>query len=49
VIANSSLTSDSDALRVCREIARAIEQQLHYPGEIKVTVLREVRSVEYAR
>ncbi len=49
VIANASQTSDSDALRVCREIARAIEQQLHYPGEIKVTVVRETRAVEYAR
>jgi len=49
VIANASQTSDSDALRVCREIARAIEEQLHYPGEIKVTVVRETRAVEYAR
>jgi ribonuclease Y len=49
VIANASQTSDSDALRVCREIAKAIEEQLHYPGEIKVTVVRETRAVEYAR
>jgi ribonuclease Y len=49
VIANASQTSDSDAVKVCREIARAIEQQLHYPGEIKVTVVRETRAVEFAR
>jgi ribonucrease Y len=49
VIANASQTSDSDALRVCRDIARAIEEQLHYPGEIKVTVVRETRAVEFAR
>ncbi len=49
VIANAARTSDSDALRVCREIARAIEQQLNYPGEIKVTVVRETRAVEYAK
>jgi ribonuclease Y len=49
VIANASQTSDSDALRVCRDIARAIEQQLNYPGEIKVTVVRETRAVEFAR
>lgn len=49
VIANASQTTDSDALRVCREIARAIEEQLHYPGEIKVTVVRETRAVEFAR
>ncbi|HZT83448.1 MAG TPA: HDIG domain-containing protein, partial [Gemmataceae bacterium] len=49
VIADASRTSDADALRVCREIAKAIEQQLNYPGEIKVTVVRETRAVEYAR
>jgi ribonuclease Y len=49
VIANASQTSDSDALRVCRDIAKAIEERLHYPGEIKVTVVRETRAVEFAR
>jgi ribonuclease Y len=49
VIANAHQTSDSDAVKVCHDIARAIEEQLHYPGEIKVTVVRETRAVEYAR
>ncbi|OAI49075.1 ribonuclease Y, partial [Planctomycetaceae bacterium SCGC AG-212-F19] len=49
VIANASQTSDHDAIKVCREIAKAIEEQLHYPGEIKVTVVRETRAVEFAR
>jgi ribonuclease Y len=49
VIANAARTSDSDAVRVCREIAKAIEEKLDYPGEIKVTVVREMRAVEYAR
>jgi ribonuclease Y len=49
VIANAATTSDSEAVKVCHDIARAIEEQLHYPGEIKVTVLRETRVVEYAR
>ncbi len=49
VIANASQTSDDDAVRVCRDIAKAIEQQLNYPGEIKVTVVRETRAVEFAR
>jgi ribonuclease Y len=49
VIANAARTTDSDAVRVCREIAKAIEAQLNYPGEIKVTVVRETRAVEYAR
>jgi ribonucrease Y len=49
VIANAAQTSDSDAVRVCRDIAKAIEEQLNYPGEIKVTVVRETRAVEYAK
>jgi ribonuclease Y len=49
VIANAAHTTDSDALKVCRDIARAIEEQLNYPGEIKVTVVRETRAVEFAR
>jgi ribonucrease Y len=49
VIANASQTSDNDAVRVCRDIAQAIEQRLNYPGEIKVTVVRETRAVEFAR
>jgi len=49
VIANASQTSDSDAVRICRDIAKAIEDQLNYPGEIKVTVVRETRAVEFAR
>ncbi len=49
VIADAHRTSDSDAIKVCHDIARAIEQQLNYPGEIKVTVVRETRAVEYAK
>jgi ribonucrease Y len=49
VIANAAQTSDHEAVKVCRDIAKAIEQQLNYPGEIKVTVVRETRAVEYAR
>ena len=49
VIANAHRTSDADALRICREIARAIESELDYPGEIKVTVVRESRYMETAK
>ena len=49
VIANAAQTTDSDAIKVCHDIAKAIEEQLHYPGEIKVTVVREIRAVEFAR
>jgi ribonucrease Y len=49
VIANSHQTDDSKAIQVCRDIARAIEEQLDYPGEIKVTIVREMRFVETAK
>ena len=49
VIANAHQTTDDQALQICRDIARAIEQELDYPGEIKVTVIRETRMVEMAK
>lgn len=49
VIADAQHTSDKSAAKVCRDIAKAIETRLNYPGEIKVTVVRETRTVEYAR
>ncbi|AMV26840.1 Ribonuclease Y [Gemmata sp. SH-PL17] len=49
VIANAQRTNDADAVRICRDIARSIEQQLDYPGEIKVTVIRESRATDTAK
>lgn len=49
VIADSQQTSDKSAAKVCHDIAKAIQDRLTYPGEIKVTVIRETRAVEYAR
>ena len=49
VIANAERATDADATRICREIARTIEKELRYPGEIKVTVVRERRETEVAR
>jgi ribonucrease Y len=40
---------DDAALLLSREIARDIERELQYPGQIKVTVIRESRAVEYAK
>lgn len=40
---------DFGALQLAREIAKKIESELKYPGEIKVVVLRETRAVEYAK
>jgi ribonuclease Y len=41
--------SDLEANKTARDIAVRIENELHYPGEIKVTVIRETRSIEFAR
>ncbi|MBI5139258.1 ribonuclease Y, partial [Candidatus Nomurabacteria bacterium] len=41
--------SDAEAKLMAREIAIKIEQELKYPGEIKVTLIRETRIIEYAR
>lgn len=41
--------SDIEAKKLAREIALRVEQELKYPGEIKITVIREARVVEYAR
>ncbi len=49
VIADSHQIGDDAAAKLCRDIARAVEEQLIYPGEVKVTVLRETRNVEFAR
>ena len=49
VIASSKDTDDAKASKICRDIAKAFEEQLTYPGEIKVTVVRESRFTEMAR
>jgi ribonucrease Y len=49
VIASARETTDQSAAKVCRDIANAFEQQLNYPGEIKVTIIRETRVTELAK
>ena len=49
VIASTKLTTDESAAKICREIAKAFEQQLTYPGEIRVTMIRETRFTEMAK
>ena len=49
IIVQHDLVSDQEAALMAREIARKIEAEMTYPGQVKVTVIREVRSVEYAR
>lgn len=49
VIASAKDTDDSKAAKICHDIAKAFEEQLTYPGEIKVTVVRESRFTELAK
>ena len=48
VIVDSAEATDQQAYSLCKKIARALEQELNYPGQIKVGVIRETRSVRYA-
>ncbi|OHA44521.1 MAG: ribonuclease Y [Candidatus Taylorbacteria bacterium RIFCSPLOWO2_12_FULL_47_20] len=41
--------NDLDAQKIARDVALRVENELKYPGEIKVTVIRETRVIEYAR
>jgi ribonuclease Y len=49
VIVKPKEVDDDQAVLLSHEIARAIEDQLEYPGQIKVTVIRESRAVEVAK
>lgn len=49
VIVEHEEISDADALMLSRDIARKIENELTYPGQIKVTVIREMRAIDYAK
>src|SRR3954469_15348810 len=49
VIVEPGTISDDAAVLLSHEIAREIEKELEYPGQIKVTVIRESRATEYAR
>jgi ribonuclease Y len=49
VIVDAHRIDDRSSAKLARDISKKIEEEMTYPGEIKVTVLREVRSVEYAR
>ena len=49
VIVEPSEVSDEEAALLAREISRRIEDELAYPGQVKVTVIRETRAVDYAK
>lgn len=49
IMVQHDLVSDDEAARMAREIAKKIESEMTYPGQIKVTVIREMRAVDYAK
>ncbi len=49
VIVDAKKVADEAAVWLARDIAKKVESELTYPGEIKVTLIRETRSIEYAR
>ncbi len=49
IVVNSNSVSDADAVVLSRDVVKKIEKELTYPGQIRVTVIREIRAVEYAR
>jgi len=49
IVVNSSEVNDAKATMLSKEIAKKIEEDLTYPGQIRVTVIRETRAVEYAK
>ena len=49
IIVEPEAVDDSDAMRLARDVSKKIEETLQYPGEIRVTVVRETRATSVAR
>ena len=49
ILVESEKISDEEAIWLSKDIARRIESELQYPGQIKITVIRETRAIEYAK
>lgn len=49
VFVNPKEVTDLEAYKIAKDIAKEIEKEMAYPGEIKINVIRETRSIEYAR
>jgi ribonuclease Y len=49
IIVNSEKLSDEQSIWLSKDVARRIESELQYPGQIKVTVIREMRAVDFAK
>jgi ribonuclease Y len=49
IVLEAEKTTDEQALLLSHDVARKIEEEMMYPGQIKVTVIRETRAVDYAK
>ena len=49
IMVKPETVSDDDMVLMARNIAKKIENEMEYPGQIKVTMLRETRTVDYAK
>ncbi|GMA48903.1 hypothetical protein GCM10025857_02600 [Alicyclobacillus contaminans] len=49
IIVKPDVIDDAESVRIAKSISKKIENELDYPGQIKVTVIRETRAVEYAK
>ncbi len=49
IMVEGKMVDDDQAFIIAKDIAKKIEKELTYPGQIKVTVIREIRAVEYAK
>ncbi len=49
IMVEHTLVSDAEAFQLAKDVARRVEDDLEYPGQIKITVIRETKAVEYAK
>ena len=49
LIVKPEKVSDSEMVRMARDVAKRVESEMEYPGQIKVNVIRETRAIEYAK
>jgi len=49
IIVKPDNIDDLGAVRLAKDVSKKIEESLEYPGQIKVTVIREKRAIEYAK
>jgi ribonuclease Y len=49
VLLTAEKSTDETAAKICRDIAKALTERVQFPGEVKVTVIRETRFVETAK